>query len=379
VAPAAAQPGVVASAPAAASAPVPATVPATPVPSAVSAQPHIALLLPLKSPSLQQAAEAVQQGFLAANKVQPGALPIRIYAVADEGKDVAAMYQEAVANGARAVVGPLTPAGVVALAAHTTIAVPTLALNRAEVKPADKLYSFGLPLLEGEARQVARLAASNDAHGAVIITTDTPLSRRLAQAFSDEWKKLGGDIAGTKIFTGDTGIFTDLPAEPGYMVFVAANAEKARMFRPFINTVLPVYATSQIFGGNANTLINYDLYDVVFVDMPWLLEPDHAVVARYPRANPPLEIDMERLYAIGIDAYRLVRVVIESRQPAKLSLDGVTGKIRLGANHVFEREAVMAEFNQGMGLTPAEQAALKAARRAGAASAPVAVEPADVQ
>ena len=59
----------------------------------------------------------VEQGFIAASKVQPGALPIRIYACSDEAKEVvAALSPGAYANGAQAVVGPLTPAGVAALA-----------------------------------------------------------------------------------------------------------------------------------------------------------------------------------------------------------------------------------------------------------------------
>ena len=344
--------------------------------------PHIALLLPLKSPDLQQAAEIVEQGFMAANKIQPGALPIRVYSCADEGKEISAIYQQALANGAKAVVGPLTTAGVSALATLPAIPVPTLALNRVEGKASEKLYFFGLTL-ENEARQIARLAAADDLHTASIVSTDTPLSKRLVQSFSDEWKRLGGDIAAIKIFNGDTNIFSDLPAEPGSMVFVASNAEEARKFRPFLNAVLPVYATSQIFNGNTSMLVNYDLRDVIFVDMPWLLQPDHPAVMIYPRATPPLEVDMERLYALGIDSYRLAQIMLANRYTSDLPLDGVTGAIRLNTSHQFEREAIMASFKQGLGLTPEALAAIKAAAKAAkdaaraaantpAASAPVA-------
>ena len=148
------------------------------------------------------------------------------------------------------------------------------------------------------------------------------------------------------------------------MVFVAANAEQARKFRPFLNAVLPVYATSQIFNGNANMLINYDLRDVIFVDMPWLLQPDHPAVMIYPRSNPPLETDMERLYALGIDSYRLLQIMIDNHYGRNLPLDGVTGIIRLNPDHQFEREATMASFKQGLGLTKEALAALKAAAKA---------------
>lgn len=300
---------------------------------------------------------------MAANKIQPGSLPIRVYSCADEGKEIAALYQQALANGAKVVVGPLTTAGVSALAAQPAIPVPTLALNRVEGKASEKLYFFGLTL-ENEARQIARLAAADDLHTASIVSTDTSLSRRLVQAFSDEWKRLGGDIAAIKIFTGDTNIFSDLPAEPGSMVFVASNAEEARKFRPFLNAVLPVYATSQIFNGNTSMLVNYDLRDVIFVDMPWLLQPDHPAVMIYPRATPPLGVDMERLYALGIDSYRLSQIMLSNRYGSDLPLDGVTGSIRLNSSHQFEREAIMASFKQGLGLTPEALAAIKAAAKA---------------
>ncbi|HEY5993361.1 MAG TPA: penicillin-binding protein activator [Gallionellaceae bacterium] len=358
----------------------PAAAPQAPVPAPVTlsptAQPHIALMLPLKHAKLEKASMVVEQGFLAASKVQPGSLPIRIYACSDESKEIAELYRQAVSNGAQAVVGPLTPAGVAALAAQP-IPVPTLALNRAEIKAPEKFYLFGL-VLENEARQAARLASMADLHSAIIVSTDTTdmsLSKRLVQAFTDEWIKQGGKIVATKIFKGDNTIFADLPIDPGNVVFVAATAEKARMFRPFLNAMLPVYATSQIFNGNADTLINYDLRDVVFLDMPWLLQQDHAAVFKYPRSNPPLEIDMERLYALGIDAYRLIRIMIDGRQQSAMPLDGVTGTIRLNPNHQFDREAVLAEFKQGMGLTPEAQAELKAAKRAAGASAPAATDP----
>ena len=331
-------------------APAPAPVPAPSVTLLPGAQPHIALLLPLNDPSLGQAARVVQQGFFAGASQQPDGLPIRIYACADEPKEVAALYQQALENGARAVVGPLTPAGVAALAAQPSIPVPTLALNRLDTQAPANLYSFGL-MLENEARQAARVASLADLHTAIIVSTDNPLSSRLVDAFQVEWKKLGGNVAGNIVFTGDTSMFANLPITPGNMVFIAANADTARKFRPFLDPMLPVYATSQIFKGNTHTLINYDLRDVVFFDMPWLLQQDRPVVKRYPRLAPGQSMDMERLYALGIDSYRLINVLMNNQEQGDMHLDGVTGTITLGSNHVFEREAVEAEFVDGQGIS----------------------------
>lgn len=332
--------------------------------------PHIALLLPLQSDAFGKAAEAVQQGFMAAANAQPHHLPVRVYASFDESTDITALYLHAIASGAQAVVGPLTRDGVATLASQPAlITVPTLALNVVDnIIAPDKLYFFGLSA-EAEARQVAQIAAGDKLTSANIISTDTPLSRRLAQAFADAWVHNGGTIATNTVYNNDPTIFANLPADPGNMVFLAAAADKARLIRPYINQTIPVYATSQVFVGNNDTLLNFDLNEIHFIDMPWLLQPDHPAVMIYPRPDLPLGPDLERLYALGIDAFRLLQIMLANSEPATLPLDGVTGNIYLNGNHQFIREGIKAQFKQGRGLTPEAEAALAAAARAAAAAA----------
>ena len=329
--------------------------------------PHIALLLPLKSADFGSAAEAVRQGFLAAANSQPHIIPVQVYEFAEENTDIAALYQQAVAEGARAVAGPLTRNSVAVLANYSGITVPTLALSIVEGKSADKLYFFGRTA-DSEARQIAQLAASSGLRNATIISSGTPLSKRLSLAFADEWKILGNRLTKEIIYHDNPAILAELPAAEGNMVFLAADADVAHLIRPYLNIALPVYATSQIFNGNSDTLTNFDLNDVHFIDMPWLLQPDHAAVMTYPRSSPPLTPDMERLYALGIDAFRLLQVMLDNRYNTNFSLDGVTGRIRLNAYHQFQRDAIPALFWQGRGLTPediaAQEAALAAAKAA---------------
>lgn len=310
--------------------------------------PHIALLLPLKSATFAKAADAVKQGFLAAADKEVNGLPVRIYPCADETTEALALYKQALANGAVLVAGPLTRNGVAALASNGEFMVPTLALNTMDSTRTDQLYFFGLPA-ETEARQSAQRATSAGFLSAIIVSTNTPLSKRLAQAFSDEWQRAGGIVHSEIVYSGDPTPLKDLPIEPGNSVFMAAEVDKARLLRPYIDSALPVYATSQVFSGNSNTLINYDLSDVRFIDMPWLLQPDHPAVMIYPRATTPLTSDMERLYALGIDAYRLLQVLLNHDGPNILPLDGVTGKITL-AGHQFLREGTLAIMRQGQGV-----------------------------
>jgi outer membrane PBP1 activator LpoA protein len=328
-------------------------------PSASQPVPHIALLLPLKSAAFGPAAEAVQQGFLAAAERQPQALPIRVYGSVEESNDIGALYRYAVENGARAVAGPLTRNGVAALADTAVIAVPTLALNQAETDPAENLFFFGLPA-EAEARQAAQLAAAAGLQHATIIISDTALFRRLAQAFAEKWQTTGGQVVAEIIYADDPAVLADIPVGKGYVVFLATDAEKAQIIRPYLNKALPVYATSQLFNGNTGKAAHPDLNGIHFVDMPWLLQPDHPAVMIYPRPDASLTAENERLYALGIDAFRLVQIMLKNAYTTALPLDGVTGIIKLNDNRQFQRTATPGVFRQGRGIVVEEAARLNA-------------------
>jgi len=311
--------------------------------------PHIALLLPLKSAAFSATSEVVQQGFMAAANLDAQGLsvglPVRIYGSLDESNDIVALYRQAIAGGAQAVVGPLTRIGVGVLAAERNIPVPTLALNVAEGQFANRLYFFGM-MVEDEARQVAQLARQQGLHQAIVIVTQAQLARRLQFAFEEAWLGLGGTILRQIEFNGDPAVLSDVVNMSDTVIFLAADAEKARLIRPYLLNQLPIYATSRIFPGNNETLINYDLNGIRFVDMPWLLQADHPAVMVYPRADPPLSADHERFYALGIDAFRLIRLLLANRVDANLLLDGVSGDIRLNG-HTFQRMAMPAMLAQG--------------------------------
>lgn len=334
-------------APPATQAPAPVVVPVSPAVSSEAVEHHIALILPLKSPTFARAAEVVQQGFMAAASLQSNGLPVRAYPCNDEKSEVAAVYEQAVKAGAVAVAGPLTRNGVAVLAANPDLPVPTLALNMVESVRADQLYFFGLPA-EAESKLAAQWATKIGLLSAVIVRTDTALSKRLAVSFTENWQKAGGLIQSEIVYSGDAAPLRALPTEPGNMVFLAAETDKARLIRPYINNLLPIYAASQVFAGNTRNLVNYDMGEIHFVDMPWVVQPDHPAVMIYPRAVPPLSLELERLYALGIDAYRLLQVIYQHETSSAFPLDGVTGRLTLNG-HLLEREATKAIIRQGQG------------------------------
>lgn len=309
---------------------------------------HIALILPLRSAIFGRAAEAVQQGFMAAAGVHQDELPVRVYAANDEQTEVAALYQQAVQEGALAVAGPLTRNGVATLAENPQLPVPTLALNMLDMPRADQLYFFGLPP-ESEVQQIVQWAARAGMLTATVVRTDTTFSRRLDLAFSEAWQQSGGSLMPEIVYLDDPSEIRTLSGQPGEMVFLAAEADKARLMRPYIYWDIPVYSISQVFTGNQNKMRNFDLSDVHFVDMPWVLQPDHPAVMVYPRAEPPLPLEMERLYALGVDAYRMLHVLYRHETLNALPLDGVTGKLSLDGHRV-RRAATKAVMRGGQGV-----------------------------
>jgi len=80
--------------------------------------------------------------------------------------------------------------------------------------------------------------------------------------------------------------------------------------------------------------------------MPWLLQADHPAVMVYPRPIQHLSADHERLYALGIDAFRLIQLLLADKVADTLPLDGVSGHIKL-SGRIFQRAAVSAVFVQG--------------------------------
>jgi outer membrane PBP1 activator LpoA protein len=313
------------------------------------------LILPLDSENYGAMAEAVRAGFLAANRVAGGESrfsSVNVYPTGDAVEDALAAYRKAIANGCSLVVGPLTRNAATLLAKSDMVSVPTLVLNVPEVEDARlpaRLYSFGLQV-ETEAQQVARYARA-EGRTAVTVANRAPLARRMQQAFAEEWLAQGGMLAADVALPAGKSVFTELRDEVDQyhpdVVFLATDARRARLVRPYLSGYA-VYGTSQVNGyRDGAPARNLDMDGVRFVDMPWLLQPDHPAVMVYPRAEVNYSPDMERLYALGIDAFRLANELAADGVHSGFSLDGVTGKVSLVPLRQFVRELPLAEFRDG--------------------------------
>ncbi len=312
--------------------------------AAVAPTPHIALLLPLKSTTFRPAASAVQQGFLAAASLNPRSLPVRTYASNDESQDsVLDLYTQAYRQGALMVVGPLTRSGVGVLTQQPMLPLPTLALNTLDSQSNPKLFGFGMDV-EGEARLVAQLAMQRGLKEAIVIGSAGTFAMRMQLAFEEAWSERGGKLQREVAFNNDVSVFNTLSTTPNTLIFLAVTAQQSRLIRPYLPRRMPVYGTSQLYASNAPT--NFEFNGFRFVDMPWLIQMDTPPVLDVPRANPALPLDQERMYALGVDAYRLSELILADKVDNRTTLEGVSGHIRLDGQQ-FLRSALPATFNQG--------------------------------
>lgn len=306
----------------------------------------IALLLPLESSAFGKAASAVQAGFMAAHDLEADQPEVKVYATGTPEQTLEA-YKTAVFEGAHWVVGPLTRDEVSALAG-LTLQVPTLMLNQPErdFKAQDNLLMLPLSA-EAEARQIARQVREQGLQTAQVVMADTPLAKRVSQAFAEEWQRLEGTL-NSPVVIPEAAKLAELKvvSQSADMIFLAANAAQARIIRPFMDKATPTYGISQLYDGVAKGIGNLDMIAVRFVDMPWMLEADNPDYASLRVAAAEFKgADLQRLFALGVDAYRLLPR-LQDRQASKVLLEGITGQIQAGQNGVLQRELPMAQFRR---------------------------------
>lgn len=311
----------------------------------------IALLLPLEAPAFAFAAEAVRSGFIAAQQASGSTAEVAIYSTHGVKDDIPAIYRQALAEGAQQVIGPLTRSEVSGLLEPGLVTVPTLALNLLDDPAAapKQLIQFGLPV-EEEAVQLARIARNQGMQTAVVASANTPLGKRMAQAFVAEWTEQGGVVAMQAEFSESSNLpdfKAQLAAERSDMIFLAATPEQARQVRPYLNQAIPTFALSHIYDGNPQNPDNIALNAIHFIDMPWLLDsgnPDHAP---YRTAAADLPPAAKRWFAVGMDAWKIIFARSES-DAERLQLRGVTGNLKLQNNRIV-RELPLAQF-RGTGV-----------------------------
>ena len=297
---------------------------------------RIALLLPLESDALAQPAEAVRAGFLAGYERERSGVTVNVIPTGDSAQATLDAYARA-AESNDIVVGPLARPAVAALASSGAVSKPTIALNHPQTNgPLPRqMLMVGLAL-EDEARQVADWAAAEQPGGrALVLTGSAAWQQRLTGAFTARWSQLGLSNYVVELPSSDGYVDGNALAElrarlqqdPPQLVFAALDAVGLRQVRSAIGTSLPTYGTASVNPGRDPALAAPELSGVRILDLPWTVQPEHPLVASYPRWDAGTGgFDMQRLYALGIDAYRIARE-LALRPGSAFQIDGVTGRL----------------------------------------------------
>jgi len=336
---------------------------------------QIALLLPLSGRG-EAIGAAVRDGFIAAYLEQdPAKRPsLRIYDVAAE--PIAAVYNRAISEGAGFIVGPLTKENVAAIAPLSAGKTPVLALNflADTVSPARNFYQFSL-LPEDEARVVARRLVSDGRLNGVAIVASGEYGTRVLAAFTDELKRLGGNLLDSQRYDPSQADFSDIIKQvmqvrveriPGQtkvdrntpathrsdasFIFISGSAAAARLIMPQLrfhySGDVPVYSTPD--GYEPDPSANSDIDGMLFPDMPWMVSND-AVTAQIRDgvrgAWPAKTTRRDRLYAFGFDAYRLLPT-LQAKVPAG-DVAGVTGQLHIDEHNRIRRDLSWAQIKNG--------------------------------
>lgn len=351
---------------------------------------QVALLLPLSggNRSVQQAAESVRDGFLAMHAADSRSTKPKVH-VMDIGADperASEFWAQAAREGADLIVGPLGLEAVNALVRRVSLDTPTILLThtsesvRGNVK---QVFQFGLPP-EQEAEQAAERAWLDGHRRAAVLFPDSNWGRRMASAFTSRWQRLGGGVVGSQAFApsgteysrpvrellnitqseqnranlektlGMRLYFSPRAREDIDVIFLAADAARARLIKPQLNyhraARVPVYATSQVFTGRGERASDADLDGIVFGDMPWMLVADGdmgglraRVQGSWPFAHTPLD----RLYALGMDAYLLIGELNRLGLDPAATMSGATSVLRVDENGRAQRSLTWARFSGG--------------------------------
>jgi len=325
---------------------------------------HIAVLLP-NSDGLAAAGAAIREGFFAAyfqsSDTHAPRATVRVYDSGGNAAGAIKAYNQAVAEGAQMVVGPLARSEVTAVLGQASLPVPVLALNHSDNKtlPNGTASEFAL-MPEDEGAQAADHLIERGLHNAYVVISGDDFAKRAAAAFKAELEAKGGQIAGSAQLPASGVNYGDAinalnagSAGSDAGMFISMRAEQARLLLPQLRIArinLPVFGTSHIYGGSDNATADRDLEGVEFCDAPWLFDAQtglpayHDIAAQLPAAHG----GAAQLFAFGMDAWNLVPYLDWLRSHPGSYLPGATGQLTVDTFGHVKRVLTWLKFQDGV-------------------------------
>lgn len=299
------------------------------------------------------AGEAIKDGIQAAHDAdRSGQRPRLSYR--DSTGSAGGSFDRGVDAGSNLVIGPLEKPSVGELARRSSLPVPTLALNRTGGAATENLYQFSLAP-EDEAINVANYAHAADLRSAALLYPQGSWGERMVSAFRSQWRNLGGKIAGQRAYPpGDSSYGVSANAllsggDADFVFLVAGVRDAGKLYAALreAGARMPVVATSHVYDGDFNPTRDAELSGMYFVDIPWILDTERsdalsrkALRDKLPNVNGPLA----RLYAMGIDGYRLAPRIAEMGDSPGTFFPGETGGLNVDSLGQVRRQLILARF-----------------------------------
>ena len=347
---------------------------------------QVALLLPLSS-SYREAALAFHDGFMSLHQIDsdPAKPIVRVYDFGEQIALVPTYYDQALKEGAQKVVGPLGRKAVAALANHQRFPVPTLLLGSGEFEARPGAFILDLSR-QREARTLAVHARRRGLRRALILHSADGRSERAARSGATAWAQHGGIILDTTVIPtgindysgvlgnllgldesaqraqrlqGLLGGSTQLHSVPRRrqdfdVILLFTDQSTARLLKPQIDFhragSIPIYSLNTIYNGKPDPAVDLDLEGIVFSDMPWLVRSGgrfDRTGGDFPLNAPYRHLATDRLFALGMDAYRLSCLSSQGQLPARQTWAGASGLLTLQPDGQIHRLADWVHFRDG--------------------------------
>jgi len=339
-------------------------------------------------------------------QAQPAATPVAPAPVASSnaqvkvydtnGQPLAALLTQAQQDGATLVIGPLLKDQVNELSSDQT-PLNVLALNQPETeKNSPNICYFALSP-EDEAQDAARHMWAEQKRLPLLLVPRGNFGDRIAQAFANEWQKLGGGtvlkqglgsgselrssigsgirLTGTPVIASDAaapaqaqgvtigGITIPAPPTDAQItqgstggsvdsVYVVATQSELTLIKPMLDLAVngrvhpSVYASSRSYQAGAGPDYRLEMEGVQFSDIP-LLAGGNPALMQQATAKFGNDYSLVRLYAMGIDAWSLANHFSQMRTLPGFQVSGSTGDLSANENCVIHRKLPWLKYRQG--------------------------------
>ena len=278
---------------------------------------------------------------------------------------------------------------------NTTLNV--LALNQPEqVQNRANICYFALSP-EDEARDAARHIHEQGKQAPLLLIPRSALGDRVANAFADEWQKLGGGVVlqqkfgsvselragvngGAGIALNGSPVTASLPQQQGVTIGgltipapptdaqisgggkvdaadIVATPQEIAFIKPMIamrngsQSGATLYASSRSAQGTAGPDFRLEMDGLQYSEIPMLAGSNPALMQQ-ALSTVRNDYSLARLYAMGVDAWALANHFTQMRQVPGFELNGNTGDLTATQDCVINRKLSWLKYQQGQ-IVPA--------------------------